>query len=795
MLLNIDNLKLELNEDISAMEEEIQRLRKLEEAIVNSTHYNLLAGKTQMVGKGKGKSQKERSRLQHTEIISDAIVQRGVIKIYENLMEQYPYLNSEEYRDIFEYNKQIAVYRARIMAKAHDIGHVAFGHAGEGAINAYIKAYCERFQILDQLIEDAKNGKESISEAELASLESQKEAMNEDIKGWLREHAICLPEIYEDRQGHTSSTTSFSYEHNELSALLLYQIAQKENLNFSKQELDRLLLGVLCHSTSRTDLEMIQDDIVAQFVRVADKIEYIYSDWAEVRSLIRVDSDVEDDIARALNKTRGEIIAQTVDDLVKEAYRKGYISEKHTTMRRLGRMRDLYKDIIYLYNGDYSEKVLNRLINLSDDPEGLTEYYSKHMVVEKIYPPQFVKTTLHKVKGLAMLDELLEISDNPAKLDEFYAKHKEIEKVFSRRFVETVLRDTKQNLSPRKKVEIEQFRNEKNTYNLVSTVIDEIDRQFTRGGAKYSEYKDFIDTISRIKSKIDSEILEEKVFFKSVMQGENSERIHLIYQRILEYYHTHPEEIPTVYNGTISPIDIAPSQEFTYQSNPEYAPLQKVLEYVSLMDDNAFIEKYKELVEERIEKGPGYGIEPIKIEEVLDYLKHRVTDSDGNDKLEGAFIDAAKKKIADSLYTDEEKIKIYEEMCQRFYQITLTPAGQKAKDEFYAIRLRELNEDINYWKRIEEKEGPILPQAENELEEKAKIPDRTSHNQGKYSSCTRHKHFKLVPTSEKTSKTRKRTLRNWGRKAGGTNGGKMKITGNPPQEKETKTRLPEGHGE
>lgn len=681
MRITVLNLNLDFNEDLEEMREQVEQLRRLEAAIENSAHYKLLSGKTQMLGKDRGISKKERSRMIHTKDICNSVVQRTIIKIYDRVAEYHPDLKSEEYRNIYEYNKQIALLRGRIMAKAHDIGHVACGHEGEKAIAQFVENLCKT------------NGKQ------------------EEIDAWLEEHERYFGEEYERDQGHDYQSTSFSFEHNELSAILLNQIIERENINLSEEERKKLTLGILGHSTSRTPIQLLDDDIVAQIVRVADKVEYINADWDEISSLINIDSNIEADILSYLQMSKGERVAKTVEDLTEEAFRIGSISEKHTTMRRLSRMRNIYKDIIYMYDGEYSNRVINRLINISDNPNALERYYLSNPVVSELYPREFTETTLKDVKKLRILDELLEISDNPTELDIFYAERPKVARLCPKEFVETVLKDTKASLSENKRIQIEEARSDRDTYGLVSIVVEEIGRQFRTG--RNEEYKEFAPIVRYINSKYKdtyNRIFDEKVYFKSVMQGENSERIHFIYNRLLQYYYRHPEEIPSKVDGKVNPIDPTQSKEFSHELNPNYTKLQRVLEYISLFDDKSLMERYKKLVQERIDKGPGYGVEPVTIEEIKRYLKRKNGETG---IIEGELMEAAKSAAQQNDYSthnDEEILRRYIEECDEFYRTKLTPEGKRAKREYYRNRWKELEEDSESWKIIRQKEGRTAKQ-------------------------------------------------------------------------------------
>ena len=92
--------------------------------------------------------------------------------------------------------------------------------------------------------------------------------------------------------------------------------------------------------------------------------------------------------------------------------------------------------------------------------------------------------------------------------------------------------------------------------------------------------------------------------FKSVMLGENSERIFSIYSKVLEYYYQHPQEIPfrtEVYSTPLEANNSSDPLHFRYELNANYTEkMQRLFEYISLLDDQAMMDKYYELVEERI---------------------------------------------------------------------------------------------------------------------------------------------------------------------------------------------------
>lgn len=203
MLFTLGKLNIDFIEDVDELRRLIDEYEKLETAIQNSVHYRLLAGKTQTLGKGKGVTRKERSRIAHTNTIANSVCKPLVGEIYDKILESNPSFNeSNELKEIFQLNRELAIRKSVCMAKAHDIGHVAFGHEGERAINNY-------FEGIDP----------------------------NDVMQILREHREVFGDVYETEQGHISQEIAshnragkaVSFEHNELSAILLNQIITNNN--------------------------------------------------------------------------------------------------------------------------------------------------------------------------------------------------------------------------------------------------------------------------------------------------------------------------------------------------------------------------------------------------------------------------------------------------------------------------------------------------------------------------------------------------------------------------------------
>ena len=588
MLITAGKFQKDFIEDLDETVELIEKYKKLDETISNSLHYRMLVGKTQMIGRQKGTEQKTgRSRLEHTERIVQ-IAKKIVNKVYDSILEKNPEINdSKELQTIFYLNKELDTAKAICMVKSHDIGHIAFAHAGEEAMNNF-----------SNKIEDSK-----------------------EIEEILREHRAVFGAEYEIAQGHqipTGDSKKFeagflSFEHNELSALLLNKIIRESDIEFSESEIKDLIIGVLAHSTSRVkSFSLIKDNFPAQIVRIADKIEYINADYEELKDFVKVDKELleemyenddnmdEETIDKILQYSQYSLpirIDLATTEIADEAINKGRIWESRTKGSTLRKFRKCYEDAIFLYDSVSSYRLLkDELLPRLDKPEELKKFYEENPGVQVYYPE----------------DKL--------------------------RFI---------------KSKTESFKIDENT------------------------------------SEMDDPLWLYAVPFKSVMLGENSERIFSIYSKVLEYYYQHPQEIPfrtEVYSTPLEANNSSDPLHFRYELNANYTEkMQRLFEYISLLDDQAMMDKYYELVEERIKYGENYGIEPVRVCDLKNSIVGNYTKS--VNKFKGT-------------HTLQEAVLPYIKKGKEFFYKRLTEKGRKIYEQNYRRKFSEYAIDERNFRRM-----------------------------------------------------------------------------------------------
>lgn len=321
-------LKIELEENIEELKEQIKQLKNLKREILSSPVYNLLDGKTQMLDK---KIDGEvRSRLDHTKNVA-RIAKRIIGRIYDLC-----FIEAISETETYKLNKQKAELEAEIIALAHDLGHTPFGHNGEAVLNEFIQSITD--------------------ENEIAKI-IQKRVKYFGIE-------------YEEQQGHTEGFKgNLSFEHNEQSAIEFSKIIEQNPKAFDKIDIKRMIIGILAHSISR--VPEVPEDLIAQIVRQTDKIEYRNKDYDEVRKYI-VFKDDEKDLQDYNKKSCNERISKIVEDLANEAIKKGKIDDENDSLKPSKRLRRKYDNLIYFIGEDGKRGLLT-----DDNKERIQLIYKK----------------------------------------------------------------------------------------------------------------------------------------------------------------------------------------------------------------------------------------------------------------------------------------------------------------------------------------------------------------------------------------------------------------------------------
>ena len=294
-------LTLTLEEDIEKLENEIKELTKLLNIIKDETEHRILAGKTQLIGKeGKDES---RSRQKHSKNIYK-IGSKNIKGIYEKVIP-----NHIKNTRIYELNLEKELLYLEIISLSHDLGHTPYGHAGERVLNDFVRKH---------------------------------QTNPEDIQKTIRKRIKIFGEEYELRQGHTIGFKgAVSFEHNEKSAEIAYNIIQESGINTKSVNVNRIIKGIICHSTSRVKEKDVPKDLVIQTVRQDDKREYINNDYEETKPYINIEAIEDKNVRQFMQKPKEQRINESTEEIIKYGIETGNIDCKINnikTMRDFGKI-------------------------------------------------------------------------------------------------------------------------------------------------------------------------------------------------------------------------------------------------------------------------------------------------------------------------------------------------------------------------------------------------------------------------------------------------------------------------
>lgn len=313
-----DTLEIEFEDDVQLMRNQIGELERLKRIILESPEFKILDGKTQMVGTYKEEATYGgvHSRGEHTVCVAK-ISKKIVTGIYEKL-------GNEEERgtEVYQLNQRIAELYAEIMGYAHDLGHTPFGHVGESGLNDFMEGVSNR----------------------------------QELNKILKHRRIIFGIDYEKAQGHNKSYKGkISFEHNEQSANLFYDIVQRNHISDALVDYKKIIWGILGHSVSRVDNSILPNDLSVRAIRMADKIEYINRDYEELRSSLSEPKDSR--VADFIKDDYESRVEKVINDVVDESFDYGTIDEEMDSMQILNSLKEISNKCV-MFVDEYGKRGL-----------------------------------------------------------------------------------------------------------------------------------------------------------------------------------------------------------------------------------------------------------------------------------------------------------------------------------------------------------------------------------------------------------------------------------------------------
>lgn len=334
-------LTITLEEDIEKLEKEVQELTNLLSIIKDRAEHRILAGKTQVIGK-EG-TDKSRSRQKHSKNIYE-IGRENINGIFNKVIP-----DNIKKTNMYKLNLQIELLYFEIICLSHDLGHTPYGHAGERVLNDFVRKI---------------------------------QTNPENIQKTIEKRIKMFGEEYELSQGHNKNFKgAISFEHNEKSAEIVYNIIEKSGIDSKYINKNRIIQGVLCHSTSRVKEKNVPKDLVIQMARQGDKIEYINNDYEEIKPYINIEAITDDNIINFVQKPIEQRIKEITERTIDQAIETGKIDcniDIIKTMRDFGKV---HSKIFYLLDKDGKSGLV-----VDENVEKITlmmrkvlNYYSSHI--------------------------------------------------------------------------------------------------------------------------------------------------------------------------------------------------------------------------------------------------------------------------------------------------------------------------------------------------------------------------------------------------------------------------------